>query len=254
MGQKKRRLQNFIIEHPVCCFCGGEVKATTQDHVPPRSVFDNKKWPEAYTFPACVNCNVGSSQSDSIFALVSRIYPTTEESEEVKNETEKLIRAFVEAYPKTAKNLGLTANQKRNWAKNTGFKLAEGESYGELPIVRMPAEWNQSIEIVSEKLIKALHYKHTSKIIPKNAGIKIKWWTNAQYIAGQFPKELLELAGTRIFLKNQKVDLSNQFSYNYQTSDDGNLAIYGAYFRFSFYVAGFVSFNSSLLNERGEVR
>ena len=253
MGQKKKRLLKFLSEHPFCCFCGGEANANTQDHLPPRSVFDNKKWPESYVFPACQRCNVGSSQSDSIFALVSRIYPTTEESPDVKNETEKLIRAYVELHPQTAKNLNLTTNQKRNWVKKTGFRLEQGESYGELPIIKMPAEWNRSIEIVSAKLIKALHYKHTGKIIPKNAGLKIKWWTNAQYMAGQFPKELIELVGEKVFLKNQKVDLSSQFSYSYQTSSDGNLAIYGAYFRFSFYVAGLVSFDSSLLNDKVEV-
>lgn len=247
LGEKSRRMKNFLLKHPVCCFCGGSQQATTQDHLPPRSVFDNKKWPEGYVFPACYDCNSGSSKYDSIFALVSRIHPSSEESDYVKNETEKLILAYVEQYPQEAASLKLSANEKKRWAKNSNFKLAKGQSYGELSIIKMPNFWNRSVEIVSTKLIKALHYKHTGKIVPKDSGIRIKWWTNAQYIAGQFPKELTELVGERAFVKREKLNLSNQFSYSYQTSENGQLAIYGAYFRFSFYVVGLVSFDASLL-------
>ena len=222
--------------------------AATQDHLPPRSVFDNKKWPEGYVFPACVNCNGGSSKYDSIFGLVSRINPFEKEPKEIREETERLIRAYLEQYPNEARDVKLSTNQKRNWAKKTNIKLSQGESYGELPIISLPKSWKESIQIVSTKIIKALHYKHTGKIIPSDALVDVKWWSNADYIEGKFPKEFVELLGNNVLLKRDNLTLNQQFSYSYQVSEDGYLGMYGAYFRFSFYVAGVVSFDASLLN------
>ncbi len=222
--------------------------ATTQDHLPPRSVFDNKKWPEGYVFPACLKCNGDFSKHDSVFALVSRIKPGVEETEAVFQETKKLIDAYIEKYPDEASKVFLSANQKRSWARKAKLELAQGESYSELPVINMPKTWTESIELVSKKLIKALHYKHTGKIIPSSAEIKITWWTNTALIDGSFPLEFLEIIPQNVLIKRDNVTLNNQFSYGYQTSEDGLLGIYGMYFRFSFYVAGIVSFDASVLN------
>lgn len=249
MGEKRRRLKEFLSNHPICCFCGGKELATTQDHLPPRSVFDQKKWPIGYIFPACEKCNSGSSKYDSIFALISRINPFKKEPEDVQKETEKLILAYVEQFPEEAVELKLSSNAKRKWAKKSNFKLGRGETYGELPIIRIPKSWNDSIHTVSTKLIKALHYKHTGQIIPTEGRVEVKWWSNAEYIEGNFPKEFVEQLGGHVLLKRDKLTLNEQFSYSYQVSEDGKLGMYGAYFRFSFYVAGIVYFDPKLFEK-----
>lgn len=253
MGEKKNVLKKFLSAHPICCFCGGVEPAEEQDHLPPRSVFDNKKWPEGYIFPACKKCNRGSSKDDTIFALVARIYPVAEESEDVFSETEKLIKAYIENYPDEASNIFLSANQKRGLAKKHNLPLGIGESYGELPVVKVPDSWIKSVDVVSIKLIKALHYKHAKKIIPCDAGIKTRWWTNAQYQSGTFPKELTELMGGHIPLKRDNVNLNSQFSYNYKISEDGRIGMYCIYFRLSFCSVGLVSFDPSLLNKKSSL-
>ena len=48
MGEAKRRkkLSARILEkHPFCCYCGGNERATTIDHVPAKIVFPYKRAP-----------------------------------------------------------------------------------------------------------------------------------------------------------------------------------------------------------------
>lgn len=185
--------------------------------------------------------------------MVSRINPSEKESEVVSRETEKLIKAYIELYPDEAGSIILSANQKRRLAKKHGLQIGQGQTYGELPLVSVPSGWNQAIDIVNIKIIKALHYKHTGKIVPHNSAIKTKWWSNADFMAGKFPKELNGLVREDVQLKRDNVSLNKQFSYSVQISEDGHLGMYGIYFRMSFYVVGLVAFDANMLklNERG---
>ena len=52
MGKIERaRRTRFLAAHPYCCFCGGVVATETEDHIPARSLFVNRQWPEGYVFP-----------------------------------------------------------------------------------------------------------------------------------------------------------------------------------------------------------
>ena len=106
---------------------------------------------------------------------------------------------------------------------------------------------NESVKKVSAMLIKALHYKHTTKVVPSDEALKIKWWSNAQLMTGQFPSEILDDVNLRPILKSGKNILNEQFTYGYQVSEDGNLGMYVALFRKAFAVIGLVAFNSELL-------
>lgn len=99
MGQKKKRLEKFLKTHPQCCFCGGNVPATTHDHIPPSSVFTSRKWPAGYEFPACFPCNNDSSRDDVVIALFSRFGPKGKKTESERAEWLKYLRAFNEIYP-----------------------------------------------------------------------------------------------------------------------------------------------------------
>lgn len=247
MGNKKRRLDEFLNLHPICCFCNGTEKATTQDHLPPRSAFYNNLWPEGYVFPACEQCNNGSSEFDSVFAMVSRFDPFSEQSIKFENESSKLIKAFLESHSDSLPAMDLTAIEKRRWMKKANFEKAVGELYRDFPLVRVTPEMNESIKKVSTKLIKALHYKHTTKIIPSEESLKIKWWNNAQLMTGQFPSEIFDSVNLRPILKSGKNILNEQFTYGYQVSEDGNLGMYVALLRKAFAMIGLVSFNQELL-------
>src|SRR5438128_2693809 len=73
MGNQRARREAFFDSHPWCCFCGGGVAATTEDHIPARTLFRGKQWPERYVFPACTNCNHASSLDELALAALVRI-------------------------------------------------------------------------------------------------------------------------------------------------------------------------------------
>lgn len=75
MGSSKRLKEKFLQENPLCCFCGGGRPAEEPDHIPSRSMFLNRQWPEGFEFPACVECNRETRYDEEIVAFISRVYP-----------------------------------------------------------------------------------------------------------------------------------------------------------------------------------
>ena len=66
LGKCERvRRARFLAAHPCCCFCGGGIRAETEDHIPARSLFVDRQWPEGFVFPACRSCN-SSSRFDGL--------------------------------------------------------------------------------------------------------------------------------------------------------------------------------------------
>ena len=78
MGNKKRRKEKFLLGHPWCCFCGGNTPSVEWDHFPSRAIFDDRKWPEGFVFPACSPCNSFSRRAESVIAFLSRVYTKEE--------------------------------------------------------------------------------------------------------------------------------------------------------------------------------
>jgi hypothetical protein len=70
--QKRSATQKLIEQYPFCYFCGGTRAATTREHMPPRSLFENSYRPDKLVMPACADCNKGTSTADLAVAIVSR--------------------------------------------------------------------------------------------------------------------------------------------------------------------------------------
>jgi hypothetical protein len=73
VGEAKRKKGKLIGAGSPCIFCGGQRVATTQEHCPPRALFREKKWPEGYVFPACEECNWGTSDDDLMVAFLAHL-------------------------------------------------------------------------------------------------------------------------------------------------------------------------------------
>ena len=203
-------------------------------------MFLGKKWPEGYAFPACETCNSGSAERDSIFAMVARFDPTAPDAPESSAESEKLIRAFMERHPQLAREMIPKANDVRRWMRQHGIKKPDGMAYGELPFASVPKGLADAVEAVIRKLTLALHYKHTSRIVPVDAEVRVFWWTNAQKLIGKFPSEAFEMLKTVSTLERGSISLEDQCSYRFEISSDGTLGVYLIAFRRAIIVAGFV--------------
>ena len=65
----------FLGANPLCAFCGGHKLATTIEHCPPKALFQRRRWPEGLEFPACDDCNFGTSDQDVVVAMLARMSP-----------------------------------------------------------------------------------------------------------------------------------------------------------------------------------
>jgi hypothetical protein len=120
MGDSKRRKSKFFAEHPYCCFCGGSERATTEDHQPARSLFDSRRWPEGYVFPACERCNAASSRDEAVLAYVTRLnYAEAKLSQEQIHDWRRALTGIRRKFPQLTELL--TANQKRAFLKERGI-------------------------------------------------------------------------------------------------------------------------------------
>lgn len=155
--------------------------------------------------------------------------------------------------PETVKKLFETTNRdRRNFAKgyDVDKELIGKSKLFDLLKIDSP-EVKQVFYDFGIKLTKALHYKHTGKIIPIEGGIDVLLRTTAQVAKGAIPKSVFQALNKEPRISRGKRNYENQFIYRYQVSEDGTLGMYLIQLRALFFV-GFVAFDKSVLSDHSE--
>lgn len=241
MGTKSKRKIEFLAKHPICCFCSGEAPSQELDHIPSRVLFDDRRWPEGYEFPACKFCNRKTRHDEQVVAVLSRLYPDPI-TEKGKKEVCERIRAIAYNYPALLEEMKPNSRQVENALKKYRIKKPEGLTTADLPFLNVSGPLvNSAVENFGRKLFLALYYFHTSKILPKQGGVAILWYSNLQIKYDEFPKELAHHLSKFSKLERSRMDLSDQFFYNYHVTDDYQAGMFLAYFRLSFAILGFIN-------------
>lgn len=242
MGTQARRLKKFLAIHPKCCYCGGGLDATTQDHFPPRSVFPSRQWPEGYVFPACDVCNSSTSEDENIVALFARIYPEAKSAEE-QLEVTKIMQAVAERHPDLFRSLFPSSNKVRRWLSARNITLDAGMTTKDVPIMSIDhPRISIAVERFATKLFCSLYYKHTKTILSQSGGVFFRWYSNAQS-PEQLPPEDILGPMLKAFpkLTRQGTSLASEFSYRYGiAADTGTSAAFHVVFRQSIGMLGFV--------------
>lgn len=240
MGQKALRRKKFFREHPYCCFCGGSTPAVEEDHVPPRTIFLGRHWPEGYAFPACEECNRATRHDEQVIGMLARVNIASEDvSPETQKETERCIIAVKKYYPDVFEEFHTSVRMKRNAATKYPELKNGYQSYGEIPLMATGEKIDKIVTQFSRKLISALYYFHTKKIIPPQGGVAIKWFTNADYLSeGQGLDTLRDALPGFPNLERSSRSLNNQFVYKYGFSEDYRWGAFLAFFHLSFLVGG----------------
>jgi hypothetical protein len=233
MGESSSNLKKFLLLHPKCCFCGGNKNADSRDHLPPKSAFLSKHAPEGYVFPACSSCNQKSSNSDRIFAMISKV-AIDSYSEEQRVEFEKLCNSLSlqQSRPKFE---FLTANQKKSILRNSSLLPPIGQAYGEVLMVSIESNLINEVENVLRKLAKALHYLHTNKILKKDDLIFIRSYSNLEILSGALECLDFSCLNSNPIISRNKVDLRSQFNYRYGITESGHTFVSLIKFGQSFY-------------------
>jgi hypothetical protein len=171
VGDSKKRKGKFFAEYPYCCFCGGSERAITEDHQPARSLFDGRRWPEGYVFPACERCNAVSRRDEAVLAFVARLgYAEAELSQEQIDGWRRALAGIKRHFPQLTELL--TANQKRAFLKERGIERPANVALADLPMIALDRETiDNAFSTCALKLFCALYYKHVGIIVPKTGGV-----------------------------------------------------------------------------------
>lgn len=224
-GGAKRRRTKFLGDHPVCCFCGGHTATTTEDHVPPKTFFFGRQWPSGYSFPACTECNNGSAQDDYIAAFVTFTFVGHQPDPAQSTETRKRVDEFWSRYPDEARAMIPSRDAKKDLVARLGYTLLDAASIDRLPVVSVTDRHREALDRVLTKLAKALHYKHCKRIVPKDGGVDVSWWTNVNFAANEIPEEVLQFDGLVPPMFRDHQPLRDQFEYSFSATPDGLFSV-----------------------------
>lgn len=223
MGAATKHKKAFLLKHPYCAFCGGSAPATTVEHCPPRSLFQDRQWPEGFEFPCCADCNHGTSDEDLLVAMLGRLDPFTELGNRDGRENglmHAVSKQFPDLFPKLIPS---TAREARNRNRKLGIRPAPGQAHLEVPVLSVPVEFHVAICTFGRKLAKAIFYRESSTIFPSDGCLLFNLFSNEQLmLTGKYP--VLELMsgvnGEAPRLSRSGRLLNDQFSFKLSMSPE----------------------------------
>lgn len=222
--RRSERKTEFLKTNPTCCFCGGEVPSVTIDHVPARSFFHERKWPEGYEFPACKECNEATRLDELLFSFLTRVFPDPEAPDET-NLLPELFKSIRNNFPGVLQQLQPSARDVRNWLRDTGTVLPRGMSLSDVPILKSDHPILRSaVRRTATKIALALYFKHSGKILPKDGLIGIAFFTNTTFKPDSFSDEFFNALSGMPDPRRGSLNLESRFNYQYAYSPDSEFA------------------------------
>jgi hypothetical protein len=225
-------LDRLKAEQPCCVYCGGTTLGDTVDHVPPISLFDNRRRPKGLEFLACTACNAGARHVEHLLRLFSRIYPDPEGSSQ--DEVREIMRDVAARVPSVMLEMMPGPRQRRLFRET-------GDLPEEVHPLTVGQTMHEAIERFAAKLGFALHYNKTKRVVPASGGALVRWYSNHDLFTGRFPAQLTEIVGPPETLRQGRFDVTRQFLYGSNALSDGTMTVHVASFRQSFAVMATVA-------------
>lgn len=227
MGQKKKKLDDFKIAHPRCCYCGGARPTETFDHMPQRAFFRSRQWPAGYEFPACSECNSSTRVAEQVIAAVARSAPAAPMTDKDQDEIADLYRGVIRSDRAAMEEfLGRERLTQLLLPQTVTSRLSSGSN----AVVNIGPLIAAYLSQVLEKLGKALYYRHAERIAPSFAQIHHMTISNADGGSreAEFMANLTFLQAPLLFGNAGGMELirviRQQFEYNFKLEFAGQLA------------------------------
>jgi len=225
---KRRRLADILKDEPICIYCGSP--ATTLDHMPPITLFNNRDRPKGMEFPACELCNGGTKRTEQVVAMLCRAMcePTGVTTapdakaimQAVKNND---LKTYLEFRPSAEQLVRASSVYPRGGPINIGPRC------------------RAHMRVFLSKLGMALYRQVVGRRLPSTGGVRSLWYSNFQALSKSFPGEaLIGLPRFEALAQGRKTT-DGQFEYTWQTTDTGRLFRFVVVFRFSFLANIFVA-------------
>jgi hypothetical protein len=204
-------------------------------------MFRKRQRPKGLEFASCRSCNEGTGRADLVASLISRLAPDARDDDE-KLELEKLLEGVKNNVPGLLDEMCL-ADETETAARvrlprysDSLFLKANG------PLV------HAHMQTFSTKLGFALYYELTGHVVPPGGGVAARWFSNVDGLEGTFPDSVFDFLLPPQTLKQGKLEVSDQFRYQWRLAEGDRMALFFASFRASFAVLAFVTTDIRLLD------
>jgi hypothetical protein len=247
MGEAKLKqsaTQKFIAEYPLCCFCAGMRAATTREHMPPKSLFDNSHRPDKLVMPACDGCNNGTSTADLVAAIMSRW--AVENTEQEHQDHERLVRRLRKQAPAVIDEW--TSTRLKDRIKGRRHLREHGVTIpDDVGIVAIGKISVRYLNLFAHKVALALYFEHFRQPLLPPGAYRATWRTKEDFARNGVPRELLELFPNYGTLTQGR--WSEHETFEYRSAVNRNDGIFGffARFRWGLFVLGFAVLNAAVL-------
>jgi hypothetical protein len=220
--QKRSATAKLIAEYPDCCFCGGQRRATTREHMPPKALFDNSHRPDKLVMPACEVCNRGTSNSDQTASVISRweLVPT----EQQRKDHRRLVNGLRTSMPELIAEW--TAPNPSNALATRKYLAKHGVAVP--PDARMATVGPITIRLINlfaHKVALGLYFEHFRKPLPNTGRVCAIWRTKEDHAGRQLPPAPLAMMDRYATLAQGVWNTSEVFEYRYQYDESAGLFI-----------------------------
>lgn len=148
------------IANEICAICGIN-KATTSDHLPPKSIFPKPRPNNLITVPSCTSCNNNASDLDEAFRLYLALH--------VGNQGDKITSKYFKEALKTYRHNKRLQREILGNAKPINSTTPNGQSIKIL--------WNSKAhDAVIERMVRGLYFNHFGEVLHPDAKIRPKWF------------------------------------------------------------------------------
>ncbi|MHB8948750.1 MAG: hypothetical protein ACYC4S_06770 [Rhodoferax sp.] len=213
-GAKRRRRDHFFAQHPLCCFCGGGTQSTTEDHIPARGLFLSRCWPEGYVFPACHTCNNSTSKDEFLLAWLVRIR-FGDYTKDNERDFERTCRDLLRVAPEIWKMLRIHSRVETRLLLGKARLLTPPLGMDVIHSMTVPPPILEAADRYGVKLAKALHYFHTTCVVPRDAAVKVRVLTNAEAMGADYLDRFLQVITAEPKISRAKTSLKGQFDYRF---------------------------------------
>ena len=222
MGASKNKRQKFLIDHPYCCFCGGQDLATTIDHIPARICFPGRNGPDGFEFPACAVCQSASRQDELAFGYFVRLIDPSNvnyRSEEIR----KAVTGIKNNLPHLLPKFDLSAREKRKALVAMGHDKPINLATSDIPSVAIPAEIDLHVHRYARKLAAALYYREKEKPISPQSIMWTRWCLATDKRQMDRFLQVAEMMPLKTIGARPNLNFGNRFGYRFDKGNDNDL-------------------------------
>lgn len=172
-------------------------------------------------FPACVACNNETSSDEALLAWLIRVRlnefkPAADR--ELERACVELRRRYPDVWDAVRFNTRAETRQFLRQAKIQVPSLGVGDV---VHTMEVPKQIMDAANRYGAKLGKALHYFHTEKIVPPDAKVSIRVFTNGNAISSNFPNQVFSILTDEAKIQRAETSLKDQFDYRFAIVEEG---------------------------------